>query len=191
MDVKSAFLNGYLKEEVYVMQLTGFENNGFSNQVFKLDKALYSLKQAPRAWYEHLSNFLLENSFRRGKVDNTLFLKSKGEHLLIIQVYINDIIFGATHNDLCDEFSKMIRSEFEMSMMDELNFFLGLQIKQTSNDTMIHQQKHIKELLKRFEMESAKPIDTPISPSIWLVMDDGSPSVEENPIGVLLGRFYT
>ena len=97
--------------------------------------------------------FLLENGFRRGKVDNTLFLKSKGEHLLIVQVYVDDIIFGATHIDLCDEFSKMMRSEFEMSMMGELNFFLGLQIKQTSNGTMIHQQKYVKELLKRFGIE--------------------------------------
>ena len=70
MDVKSAFLNGYLKEEVYVMQPPGFENNEFSNHVFKLDKVLYGLKQAPRAWYKRLSNFLLENNFRRGKVDN-------------------------------------------------------------------------------------------------------------------------
>jgi len=78
MDVKSEFLNGYLREEVYVMQPPGFESNEFPNHVFKLDKALYGLKQAPRAWYERLSNFLLENNFRRGKVDNTLFLKSKG-----------------------------------------------------------------------------------------------------------------
>ena len=96
------------------MQLPGFENNEFSNHVFKLDKSLYGLKQAPRAWYERLSNFLLENGFKRGKVDNTLFLKSKGEHLLLVQVYIDDIIFGATHNDLCNEFSKMMRSvDFE------------------------------------------------------------------------------
>jgi len=97
-------LNGYLKEEeeVYAMQLPGFESKEFPNHVFKLDKALYGLKQAPRAWYERLSNFLLENDFRRGKVDNTLFLKSKGEHLLIVLVYVHDIIFGATHNDLCN-----------------------------------------------------------------------------------------
>ena len=187
MDVKSAFLNGYLKEEVYVMQPPGFENKEFPNHVFKLDKALYGLKQAPRAWYERLSNFLLENSFRRGKVDNTLFLKSKGEHLLIVQVYVDDIIFGATHNDLCEEFSKMMRSEFEMSMMGELKFFLGLQIKQTSNGTMIHQQKYVKELLKRFGMESAKPIDTPISPSTRLEMDDGSPSVEDKYYRGMIG----
>jgi len=139
IDVKSAFLNGYLKEE-YVMQLPGFENSEFSNHIFKLDKALYGLKQALRAWYERLSNFLLKNDFRRGKVDNTLFLKTKGEHLLIVQMYVDDIIFGATYENLCNEFSKMMRSEFEMSMMGELNFFLGLQIKQISNGTMIHQQ---------------------------------------------------
>jgi len=84
MDVKSAFLNRYLKEEVYVMQPPGFESKQFPSQVFKLDKALYGLKQAPRALYERLLNFLLENGFRRGKVDNTLFLKSKQEHLLIV-----------------------------------------------------------------------------------------------------------
>jgi len=126
MDVKSAFLNGYLKEEVYVMQPPGFENNEYPKHVSKLDKTLYGLKQAPRAWYERLSNFSLENGFRRGKVDNTFFLKSKGEHLLIVQVYVDDIIFGATYCDLCNEFSKMMRSEFEMSMMGKLNFFLGL-----------------------------------------------------------------
>jgi len=126
INVKSAFLYGCLKEEVYVMQPPGFENNEFPNHIFKLDKVIYGLKQAPRAWYERLSNFLLKNGFRRGKVDNTLFLKSKGKHLLIVQVHVDDIIFGATHNNLCDEFSKMMRSEFEMSMMGKLNFFLGL-----------------------------------------------------------------
>ena len=187
MDVKSAFLNGYLKEEVYVMQPPGFESKEFPNHVFKLDKALYGLKQAPRAWYERLLNFLLKNGFRRGKVDKTLFLKSKGEHLLIVQVYVDDIIFGVTHNNLCNEFSKMMRTEFEMSMMGELNFFLGLQIKQTSDGTMFHQQKYVKELLKRFGMDSAKPIDTPISPSTRLVMDDESPSVEEKTYKGMIG----
>jgi len=122
MDVKRAFLNGYLKEEVYVMQPPGFENNEFPNHVFELDKAFYSLKQAPRAWHERLLNFLLGNDFRRGKVDNTLFLKSKGKHLLIVQVYVDDIIFGATDNYLCHKFSKMMKSEFEMIMMTSLTF---------------------------------------------------------------------
>ena len=111
--------------------------------MFKLDKALYGLKQAPRARYECLSSFLIDNDFQRGKVDNTLFLKSKEKHLLIVQVYVDDIIFGATSNDLCDEISNLVGSEFDMSMMGELNFFLGLQIKQTSNGTVIHQQKYV------------------------------------------------
>jgi len=122
MDVKSTFLNGYLKEDVYVNQPPSFENHDFSNHVFKFEKALYSLKQAPRAWYERLSKFLIDNGFQRGKLDNTLFLKSKREHLLIIQVYVDDIIFRVTSSDLCDEFSKLMRSEFEMSMIGELNF---------------------------------------------------------------------
>jgi len=106
---------------------------------------------------------------------------------LIVQVSVDDLIFGATHENFCNEFSKMIRSEFEMSMMGELNFFLGLQIKQTSNGTMIHQQKYIKELLKKFGMDSSKPIDTPISPSTKLVMDHGSSSIEERTYRGMIG----
>ena len=116
-------------------------------------------------------NVLIDNGFLRGKVDNILFLKSKGEQLLTVQIYVNDIIFGVTNNNLCDKFSKLMRSEFEISMMGELNFFLGLQIKQTSNGTMIHQQKYVKEPLKWFGMKSAKPIDIPIFLSTsWLRM---------------------
>jgi len=88
----------------------------------------------------------------------TLFLKTKGEHLLIVEVYVDDIIFGATLENLCNEFSKMMRSEFEMSMMGEFNFFLGLQIKQTSNDTIIHQQKYIKELLRGLVWTHLSPL---------------------------------
>ena len=134
-----------------------------------------------------MSNFLIENGFQRGKVDNILFLKSKGENLFIVQIHVDDIIFGAPNNDLCDEFSKLMRSEFEMSMMGELNFFLGLQIKQTLNETMIHQQKYVKELIKRLGMESAKSIHTPISPSTRLVMDDGSLSVKEKSYRGMIG----
>jgi len=187
MDVISVFLNGYLKEQVYVTQPPDFENTEFPNYIFKLDKALYGLKQTLRAWYERLSKFLLENDFRRNKVDTTLFLKTKGEHLLIVQVYVDDIIFGETHENLCNEFSKMMRNEFEMSMMGELNFFLGLHIKQTSNGTLIHQQKYIKELFKKFGMDSSKPIDTPISPSTKLVLDDGSPSAGEKLYRGMIG----
>jgi len=130
MDVKSAFLNGFLNEEVYVHQPLGFENLQKPKHVFKLTKALYGLKLAPRAWYERLSTFLLQNGFSRGKIDTTLFRKINKDDLLIVQVYVDDIIFGATNEKMCDDFSKLMESEFEMSMMGELKFVLGLQIKQ-------------------------------------------------------------
>ncbi|XP_048493416.1 uncharacterized protein LOC125493976 [Beta vulgaris subsp. vulgaris] len=118
-------------EDVYVEQPPGFENPELPNQVYKLDKALYGLKQAPKSWYERLSKFLLSHDFIRDKVDRTLFLRSNGTDILVIQIYVNDIIFGATNDLLYKEFANPMSSEFEMSMMGELNFFLGLQIKQT------------------------------------------------------------
>ena len=92
-------------EEVYVKQPPGFENDKYPNHVYKLRKALYGLKQAPRAWYERLSKFLLENGFSMGKVDTTLFIKHHKNKILIVQIYVDDIIFGATNEFLCKEFS--------------------------------------------------------------------------------------
>ena len=111
MDVKSAFLNGLLQEEVFVKQPHGFENNDLPDHVYKIDKALYGLKQAPRAWYDRLSKFLLIHGFSRGKIDNTLFLRNKGKDLLIVQVYVDDIIFGATNKTLTDDFANLMSSE--------------------------------------------------------------------------------
>ena len=130
MDVKSAFLNGFINEEVYVEQPSGFGSFNFSNHVFKLKKTLYGLKQAPRAWYERLSKFLISSGFKMGKIDTILFIKLRENDILIVQIYVDDIIFGVTNVSLCIEFVKSMHSEFEMSMIGELNFFLGLQIKQ-------------------------------------------------------------
>jgi hypothetical protein len=126
MDVKSAFLNGYIEEEVYVRQPPGFEDSKFPEHVFKLKKSLYGLKQAPRAWYKYLSNFILEKDFTRGKVDTTLFRKSFKNDILICQIYVDDIIFGTSNVSLGREFAKSMQAEFEMSMMGELKFFLGI-----------------------------------------------------------------
>ena len=119
MDVKRAFLNGYINEKVYVEQPPGFVDPKHPNHVFRLKKALYRLKQAPRAWYDMLSQFLLNNGFSRGKVDNTLFTLHKNNKLLLVQIYVDDIIFSATDESLCDEFSELMQKEFEMSMMGE------------------------------------------------------------------------
>ena len=104
MDVKSAFLNGYLEEEVYVQQPPGFVDPNYPNHVYKLTKALYGLKQAPRAWYGRLSTFLLENDFNRGKNDTTLFTKKDKEDILIVRIYVDDIIFGSTNAAPVEEF---------------------------------------------------------------------------------------
>jgi len=104
MDVKSAFLNGIINEEVYVSQSFGFENHQHPNHVYKLKKALYGLKQAPRQWYERLSNFIVSLGYERGKIDKTLFIKKSKSTIILVQIYINDIIFGATNDCLCEEY---------------------------------------------------------------------------------------
>jgi hypothetical protein len=102
MDVKSAFLNGPIKEEVYVEQPPGFEDSEYPNHVYKLPKALYGLKQAPRAWYECLRDFLITNGFKVGKADPTLFTKTVAKDLFVCQVYVDDIIFGSTNKSTCE-----------------------------------------------------------------------------------------
>jgi hypothetical protein len=120
MDVKSAFLNGVLEEEVYVRQPLGFESEKYPHQVYKLKKALYGLKQAPRAWYGRLRGFLFERGFEMGKVDQTLFLLRQGNVVLIVQVYVDDIVFGGSSNSIVARFADDMSRGFEMSMMGEL-----------------------------------------------------------------------
>ena len=109
IDIKSTFLNGYLSKNIFVEQPPGFENHVYSDYVYKLNKALYGLKQAPRAWYEILSKFLIENDFVRRSVDTTLFIKRKDQDILVVQIYVNDIIFGATNKQFYQEFAKLSR----------------------------------------------------------------------------------
>ncbi|GJR48307.1 putative ribonuclease H-like domain-containing protein [Tanacetum coccineum] len=131
MDAKSAFLYGKIEEEVYVCQPLGFEDPDFPDRVYKVEKALYGLHQAPRAWYETLSTYLLDNGFQRGKIDKTLFIKRDKCDILLVQVYVDDIIFGSTKKSLCTGFEKMMHKKFQMSSMGELPFFLGLQTVST------------------------------------------------------------
>jgi hypothetical protein len=161
MDVKSAFLNGYINELVYIEQPLGFEDEKKPNHVYKLKKALYGLKQAPRACYERLRDFLLSKGFKMGKVDTTLFTKKLGNDFFMLQIYVDNIIFGSTNQDFYEEFGNMMASEFEMSMIGKLSYFLGLQIKQMKNGTFVSQGKYIKDLLKKFGMDDAKA---------WIVM---------------------
>ena len=187
MDVKSAFLNGPISELVYVEQPPGFEDPKLPNHVYKLHKALYGLKQAPRAWYECLRNFLLKNGFEIGKADTTLFTKKFKSDLFICQIYVDDIIFGSTNASFCEEFSSIMTKRFEMSMMGELTFFLGLQGKQAQEGTFISQTKYVKDILKKFGMEDAKPIKTPMPTNGHLDLDDNGKCVDQKVYRFMIG----
>jgi hypothetical protein len=179
MDVKSAFLNGPIKEEVYVEQPHGFEDSEYPNHVYKLSKALYGLKQAPRAWYECLWNFLITNGFKVGKADPTLFTKTIAKDLFVCQIYVDDIIFGSTNKSTCEEFSRIMIHKFEMSMMGELKYFPGFQIKQLQEGTFICQTKYIQDILKKFAMKDGKPIKTTMGTNGHLDLDTGGKSVDQ------------
>ncbi|KAI0488412.1 hypothetical protein KFK09_028243 [Dendrobium nobile] len=187
MDVKSAFLNGVIKEDVYVEQPPEFESSQFPNHVFKLKNALYGLKQAPRAWYKRLNSFLLDRRFEKGSVDPTLFLQKVKEEILIVQIYVDDILFGSSDKMLCDEFSKIMSNEFEMSMMGELNYFLGFRVKQMDNETFLSQTKYIKDILKKYKMDSAKPMNTPMGSTIQLEKYPSGKSVDQKKYRGMIG----
>nr|GEY51648.1 hypothetical protein [Tanacetum cinerariifolium] len=138
----TAFLNGNLREEVYVSQPDGFVDADNPNHVYKLKKALYGLKQDSRAWYDMLSSFLLSQDFSKGSVDPTLFIRKNGNDLLLVQIYVDDIIFAASNLELCDLFANLMCSKFKMSMMGKISFFLGLQISQNPKGIFINQSKY-------------------------------------------------
>ncbi|GJS26184.1 retrovirus-related pol polyprotein from transposon TNT 1-94 [Tanacetum coccineum] len=175
MDVKTAFLNGELKEEVYVSQPEGFVDPDHPTHVYRLKKALYGLKQAPRAWYDTLSWFLLDNKFSKGAVDPTLFTRKIGKHILLVQIYVDDIIFASTDPKACDIFSNEMSSKFQMSMMGQMSFFLGLQVSQNPEGIFINQSKFALEILKKFGMDSCDPVDTPMVDRLKL---------DEDPLGI-------
>ncbi|GKB76606.1 retrovirus-related pol polyprotein from transposon TNT 1-94, partial [Tanacetum coccineum] len=162
MDVKIAFLNGILREEVYVSQPNGFVDLENPNHVYKLKKVLYGLKQAPRAWYDLLSSFLLSQKFTKGTIDPTLFARREGKDILLVQIYVDDIVFFSTKPDLCESFSKVTCSKFKMSMMGKLIFFLGLQISQSPIGIFLNQSKYALESLKKYGMETYEPADIPM-----------------------------
>jgi hypothetical protein len=187
MDVKSVFLNGPIKEEVYVEQPPGFEDSEYPNYVYKLSKTLYGLKQAPRAWYECLRDFLITNGFKVGKVDPTHITKIVAKYLFVCQIYVDDIIFGSTNKSTCEEFSRIMIQKFVMSMMGDLKYFLGFQIKQLQEGTFICQTKYIQDILKKFGMKDGKPIKTLMGTNGHLDLDTGGKSVDQKVYRSMIG----
>ncbi|GJQ98415.1 putative ribonuclease H-like domain-containing protein [Tanacetum coccineum] len=187
MDVKSAFLYGQIEEEVYVCQPPGFEDPDHPDKVYKVVKALYGLHQAPRAWYDTLATYLLSNGFQRGQIDQTLFIKSQQGHILLVQIYVDDIIFGSTKKELCEEFEKLMKDKFQMSSMGELTFFLGLQVQQRKKGIFISQDKYVHEILKKFNYTDVKSASTPTDLEKPLVKDADADDVDEHLYRSMIG----
>nr|GEY76044.1 putative ribonuclease H-like domain-containing protein [Tanacetum cinerariifolium] len=189
MDVKSTFLYGIIKEEVYVCQPPGFEDPYFPDKVYKVEKALYGLHQALRAWYETFSTYLLENGFRRGIIDKTLFIKKDKGNILLVQVYVDDIIFGSTKKSLCIEFKGLMHKKFHMSSIGELTFFLGLQVMQRYDRIFISQDKYVADILKKFDFSSVKTTSTPIETNKALFKDEEAEDVDVHSYRLMIRSF--
>nr|GEU35412.1 hypothetical protein [Tanacetum cinerariifolium] len=187
MDVKSAFLYERIKEEVYVCQPPSFEDPNFPDKIYKVKKALYGLHQAPRAWYETLSTYLLDNGFHKGQIDKTLFIKRHKDDILHVQVYVNAIIFESTKKELSTEFEKLMHDKFQMSFMGELSFFLGLQVKQKSDGIFISQDKYVAKVLKKFDFVNVKTASTPMESNKPLIKDEKAEYVDVHLYRSIIG----
>ncbi|KAL0556491.1 hypothetical protein IC582_005005 [Cucumis melo] len=160
---------------VYVAQPKGFVDSEHPKHVYKLNKSLYGLKQAPRAWYERLTVYLKGKEYSRGEIVKTLFIHRKSDQLLVAQIYVDVIIFGGFPQDLVNNFINIMQSEFEMSMVGELSYFLGLQIKQKNDGIFISQEKYAKDMVKKFGLEQARNKRTPAAAHVKLTRDtDGA-----------------
>ncbi|GJV74827.1 putative ribonuclease H-like domain-containing protein [Tanacetum coccineum] len=187
MDVKSAFLYGKIEKEVYVCRPPSFEDPDFLDRVYKVEKTLYGLHQAPRDWYKTLSTYLLDNGFQKGKIDKTLFIKRDKSDILLVQVYVDDIIFGSTRKKMCTEFEKMMHKKFQMSSMGELTFFLGLQVKQKEDGIFISQDKYVNEILNKFGFSDVKTARTPMETQKALLKDADGEDVDEHLYRSMIG----
>jgi hypothetical protein len=180
------FLNGEIEEEVYVKQPPGFVNPKKPNHVYKLHKALYGLKQAPRAWYKCLTKFL-KKALKLGRLILHFFTKRVNGELFVCQIYVDDIIFGSTNPHFSEKFGRLMSEKFEMSMMSELKFFLGLQIKQTKEGTFVSQTKYTKDLSKKFNMQESKGMKTPMPTSGHLDLTKYGKPVDQKVYRSMIG----
>ncbi|GJZ72806.1 retrovirus-related pol polyprotein from transposon TNT 1-94 [Tanacetum coccineum] len=179
LDVKSAFLQGELKEEVFVQQPPGYEKKGEEDKVYKLTKALYGLKQAPRAWYSKIEAYFVREGFARCSSEHTLFTKSKeGGKLLIVSIYVDDLIYTGNDKSLCDEFKSSMMLEFDMSDLGKMRYFLGIEVIQSPNGIFVCQRKYACEVLARFDMGNSNPVLNPIVPGTRLMKDEHETKVD-------------
>lgn len=178
MDVKSAFLNGMVKDEVYVKQPKGFDYSHFPNHVIWLRKYLYILKQASLVWYKCLATFLLNNGFPKGRGDTIPFVHRNKREVVVAQIYVDDIIFESMKDVLAQKFTLTMQNEFKMSSVRELKFFLRFQVKQLKDEIFLFQVNYAKELFKKFGLDKTKSSHTPISTLVKLYQDPSGKEVK-------------
>lgn len=187
MDVKSAFLNGVLEEEVYVRQPAGYEKQSEEDKVYRLKRALYGLKQAPRAWYTRIDSYFQKNGFQRCPHEHTLYIKNNSQGDIIVCLYVDDMIFIGNNMQLISEFREAMISQFEMTDLGLMSYFLGIEVTQTHNGIFICQRKYASDILKRFGMESSKPILTLVEERLKSIKDDNIPLVNSTDYKRLVG----
>jgi hypothetical protein len=187
MDVKSAFLNGYLEEEIFVEQPEGFIVQGHEEKVYKLNKALYGLKHAPRSWYSRIDAHLVNLGFEKSPSEFTLYVKKVDNEVLVVSLYVDDLFVTGSHKELIDKFKERMKDAFEMTDLGKMSFFLGMQVQQKQNEIFVCQQKYAKEVLKKFNMEDCKPVATPMNPKEKFSKEDGAERVDEKLYRSLIG----
>eukprot|EP00253_Pinus_taeda_P027099 PITA_27099 len=190
MDVKSAFLNGVLKEEVYVEQPPGYEVDGQEHKFCKLKKALYGLKQALRAWYSRIDAYLIENGFDKCDGEPTLYIKENDGKIIIVILYVDDLIFTSNDASFTADFKAVMKKEFEMNDLGFLRYFLGIEVDQSENGVFISQDKYVEAMLKRFNMQNSKAAVTPTVMGLKLTKEDNNkdfhPKLYKSIVGSLM-----
>ena len=179
MDVKLAFLNGYLEEEIFVEQPEGFVFQGQEEKVYRLKKALYDLKQAPRSQYSRIDSHLVNLGFEKSPSESTLYIKKVDDEILVVFLYVDDLLVRGSSKELIDKFKEEMKDVFEMTDLGRMTFFLGMQVHQKQNEIFLCQHIYAKEFLKKFSMEECKPIATPMNQKGKFCREDGAKKVDE------------
>ena len=178
LDVKTAFLHGELKEVVYVSQPEGFEVKGQEHKVYKLKKALYGLRQAPRAWNTKLNGILIEMEFRNCTKELSVYRKMINGHLLVVAVYVDDLFVTGTSKRVIDEFKAMMASKFDMSDLGRLTYYLGIEVNQHSGGITLNQSRYAQKILQEEGMSQCNPVQTPMEAGLKLSRADGEREID-------------
>ncbi|KAH9782617.1 hypothetical protein KPL71_008982 [Citrus sinensis] len=193
MDVKSAFLNGFLEEEVYIKQPLGYVVKIHEDKVLRLKKALYGLKQAPKAWNNRIDKYFQEKGFTKCPYEHDLYVKEKDEDIFIVCLYVDDLIFTGSNPSLFEEFKRVMIKEFEMTNIGLMTYYLGIEVKQKEECIFISQESYAKEILKKFKMNNCKPISTPVECGVKLSKHDEGENIYPTFFKSLVGslRYLT